>query len=746
MAAEASSGHARVSAGGQPPAPSAAPEPQRPMRRRRWRLLALLLGLLALAVLGFVTVTTARAPVEADLSARAAAALSTGGDGWAAVSFEGRDATLTGEALAEEARARARSGLEELFGVRVVRDDTTLLPERRPFTFSAVKDGKNLALDGYVPTKEAREAILAAARATGATVSGQDRLLRARGAPPGNFAGMVTFALAQLAKLPSGRITLSDGAIAIEGRAANLDDYDALRRTMHGTLPKGMTLARFEVRPPVASPFLFNAVRDGAQVRLTGYVPSEEARAQVMASLREALPKLTITDGTLLADGAPSTDLWLKAVRFLGQALAAAPKSRATLSDSGLSIEAAAPDYAAFDALTALRRTPPEGFQISRFAVEPPRVSPFTWKLERDVDRVRLTGHTPSEEAERLLGDAVRGAFPGVAVVDDMRIASGGPSPDAWASAASFSVAQLAKLRTGAADVTGTKVVLSGEAMDSASFTSILQAASAPPAGVTVDASGVRPPTISPYVFAVRRENDALTVSGFYPDQAAHDALTAALNRDFLKEKVNDVSAIGGGAPKGFLAAAKAGLAQLSRLGTGEMRLTDTQMRLSGTTLRPGAVEQISQDLADTLKAPFSVEAALEPAPPQSPENAAQCQASVGDLLARGTILFDTGSQHIDKRSRGLLDRIAYALARCPATMVEVSGHTDADGDTAVNQKLSQARAEAVVAYLADAGIGRERLSAVGYGASRPVAPNDTEAGKALNRRIEMVVKEAQPQ
>lgn len=746
MAAEASSGFSRVAAGGQPPSPSASPIPANPPRRSRWRPLVLLAGLMALVGLGFLTVATGRAPVEADLSGRSNVELVRNGEAWAAVRFEGRDATLLGEALAEEARAKAREAIAGLFGVRTVRDATTLLPERRPFTFSAVKDGRNLALDGYVPTQSALQQILEAARATGANLSGQDRLMRARGAPPGDFAGMVTFALAQLAKLPSGRITLSDGAIVIEGRAADLSAYDALSHTMHGRLPDGMTLSRFEVRPPVASPFLFTAERDGAKLTLSGYVPSEEARAQVLSSLRRSVPGAAITDETRLADGAPSADLWLKAVNFAGQALAASPHSRVTLSDSSLFLEANAADYATYDTLTALRRTPPEGFQISRFAADPPRVSPFTWKLERSPERVVISGHTPSEEAKRLLSDAVRSAFPGVAVVDNMRLASGGPSPEAWAGAASFAVAQLAKLRTGTVDVTGTRVDLSGEAMDSASYGTIRQAAASPPGGVVADASAVRPPTISPYVFAVRRENDSLTVSGFYPDDAAHDALRTALERDFLGEKVTDVSAIGGGAPKGFLAAALAGLAQLSRLGTGEMRLSDGQLRLSGTTLQPGAAAEIQAELGRALKPPFTAEMALEPAPAQPEADAAQCQTALGDLLSRGTIQFDTGSQYIDKRSRGLLDRIAFALARCPGTHVEVAGHTDTDGDAARNQSLSQARAEAVVTYLAAAGVARDRLTATGYGATRPVAPNDTEAGKALNRRIEMVVREAQPQ
>ena len=70
---------------------------------------------------------------------------------------------------------------------------------------------------------------------------------------------------------------------------------------------------------------------------------------------------------------------------------------------------------------------------------------------------------------------------------------------------------------------------------------------------------------------------------------------------------------------------------------------------------------------------------------------------------------------------------------------LEVGGHTDHVGDAAANQKLSQARAAAVVKALTDRGIPASRLAAKGYGATAPVADNRTEDGRAKNRRVELV-------
>jgi len=78
---------------------------------------------------------------------------------------------------------------------------------------------------------------------------------------------------------------------------------------------------------------------------------------------------------------------------------------------------------------------------------------------------------------------------------------------------------------------------------------------------------------------------------------------------------------------------------------------------------------------------------------------------------------------------------------RCPDALIEISGHTDSVGSDDTNLQLSRRRAEAVSDYLKRAGVGAERMTAVGYGKTRPIASNDSEEGRARNRRIEFDVK-----
>lgn len=103
-------------------------------------------------------------------------------------------------------------------------------------------------------------------------------------------------------------------------------------------------------------------------------------------------------------------------------------------------------------------------------------------------------------------------------------------------------------------------------------------------------------------------------------------------------------------------------------------------------------------------------------------------------------ILFDTGKADVKSESDGVLRNIAQLLSSNQSLRLHVVGHTDNVGDPALNMKLSQARAAAVVAVLRNRhGVAAGRLNAVGAGPYAPVASNRTDDGKARNRRVELV-------
>ncbi len=103
-------------------------------------------------------------------------------------------------------------------------------------------------------------------------------------------------------------------------------------------------------------------------------------------------------------------------------------------------------------------------------------------------------------------------------------------------------------------------------------------------------------------------------------------------------------------------------------------------------------------------------------------------------------IEFKTGSAVIRKKSYPVLDRLVSLLKQNPEVKIEIEGHTDSQGNSDFNLKLSQHRAEAVKKYLTEHGIKPERLFAKGFGSSRPIADNKTEEGRKKNRRVEFKI------
>jgi cytochrome c oxidase subunit II len=103
-------------------------------------------------------------------------------------------------------------------------------------------------------------------------------------------------------------------------------------------------------------------------------------------------------------------------------------------------------------------------------------------------------------------------------------------------------------------------------------------------------------------------------------------------------------------------------------------------------------------------------------------------------------VFFDTGSANLDALSNSELDHISGLMKKYPYIKLEVAGHTDNVGDPAANKSLSQQRASSVKARLVAQGIDSGRLSATGYGDTKPVESNDTESGKTKNRRTELKV------
>ncbi len=112
-----------------------------------------------------------------------------------------------------------------------------------------------------------------------------------------------------------------------------------------------------------------------------------------------------------------------------------------------------------------------------------------------------------------------------------------------------------------------------------------------------------------------------------------------------------------------------------------------------------------------------------------------------GLVLTLGNVLFATGSSELKPGSVAGLDRLVAFLEQYPDRTAVIEGHTDDVGTAERNQALSLNRAQSVMAYLSRQGIPSRRITAIGLGETRPVADNDSAAGRQQNRRVEIIVE-----
>jgi OOP family OmpA-OmpF porin len=204
---------------------------------------------------------------------------------------------------------------------------------------------------------------------------------------------------------------------------------------------------------------------------------------------------------------------------------------------------------------------------------------------------------------------------------------------------------------------------------------------------------------------------------------------------------VRPALAIGGrGVPADWDAAALAALDALGGVTSGEAELAPGRIALNGTVADAAAAGRLHRRLAGAAPQGYAAETALTVDLPAAvaavPLTPARCAVVLNDAVRARPISFAPGSAVFEPSSRGTLDRLAAIFRRCAPGRIEIGGHTDSQGSTQLNERLSRARAEAVLDALLARGVRLDSMNAVGYGESQPIASNETEAGRALNRRI----------
>ncbi len=173
-----------------------------------------------------------------------------------------------------------------------------------------------------------------------------------------------------------------------------------------------------------------------------------------------------------------------------------------------------------------------------------------------------------------------------------------------------------------------------------------------------------------------------------------------------------------------------------------------TGCTLSTTGLRPPgdpklawrATSEVYDKIPEPAPAPAPVAKTPCVLPTLSGQSANLKGCKTGDKIVLQGLHFAFNSSTLTPEDKALLDLVAAALLQAPGITFEVAGHTDSVGSAEYNQSLSARRVASVVKYLTLQGVPATRMSMKGYGESVPVSDNDTDAGRALNRRVELII------
>lgn len=224
-------------------------------------------------------------------------------------------------------------------------------------------------------------------------------------------------------------------------------------------------------------------------------------------------------------------------------------------------------------------------------------------------------------------------------------------------------------------------------------------------------------------------------VEGVVPDQATKAAVLERLRGLYGAQRVVDrVEVADVPAPEGWgESVARMIDAPLQQVSAGALEIRGQSVRIRGNVANESSRQQVASALSVATDSRYTVRNALR-------VSDGGAQQVLDDALRNRIVEFESGSARLSSSGTRVLDEMVQAMKRIGEVKVEIIGHTDSVGGRESNVRLSLARAQAVRSYFVDQGIDAANLSVSGRGPDDPVAGNDTDQGRARNRRIEFKV------
>ncbi len=495
--------------------------------------------------------------------------------------------------------------------------------------------------------------------------------------------------------------------------------------------------------------FSLEVLRNLDRISLIGLIPERVGRTLILDRASAIANGGTVTDMLESTEHSVPSG-WARNLEFGLSSLEMLPRSKISITPEKVRITAVteSPEEQASVESALIKAKPEDVDLIMDISAPRPVIAPFRFRMRLTDGTVDLQSCSADTRASRdRILRAVRKAGGEQKLI--CAIGLGVPTTQ-WDRAIIQSVETLYDLGGGTLDVSDSDISLvTTDAVSQSRFDALigtlenslpdlfsLQAVLPPK--IAVDGSQAE--TEDPEFIATRSPEGLIQLRGRIQSQQAKESVGVFAQALFGAANVDNKTLIDPNLPDGWPKRVFAGLEGLSDLHHGAVIVQPEEVAIRGTSAKPDIAAVVSKLFAVRLGARDGYKIDVQHDPKLVEANtgldARQCEAQIRAVLAEQQIAFAPGSTTIEASSQGILDAIADILRECPDTSFVIEGHTDSQGRDEMNLSLSQQRADAVLGGLLARRILVQGITAKGFGETQPLADNETEEGRAANRRI----------
>ncbi|PFG64735.1 OOP family OmpA-OmpF porin [Thioclava sp. ES.031] len=510
-----------------------------------------------------------------------------------------------------------------------------------------------------------------------------------------------------------------------------------------------------QITKPITPPaFSLEMLRNENGISLIGLVPSSVDRDAIVEKLSKVAGEDGVTDMLESADY-PVPGGWDEAMQFAMTTIETLPRSKVSVTAGKVSVQAITDSPSEKGRVeTSLARRRPTDLKLS-FDISAPRpvITPFTLRflIDKEEGPHFDACSADTERARDHILAAARGA--GAKGTLTCTIGMGTPSPD-WAKAAQMAIKAVGDLGAGSVTFSDADIALDvPSTVDQQKFDDVVGELESNLPGV-FSLKAKREPSpdakAAQASFTATRDGDGhVELKGRVTDARERQTIESYARAKLGHDNVHGATRVDEELPAGWPVRTLAALDALSVLHDGKVTVTRDGISVNGVSGDPQASDTISRILTSQLGEDAQIDLSVKYdkrldevlALPTGKE----CVARLNDTLKKKKVDFDPGSAQVASESLDALDALAKSMKNCTDFKMEVAGYTDNQGREEMNLQLSQQRAQAVIRGLLDRGVLIGNLEAKGYGEAQPIASNDTEQGREMNRRIEFVLLDETP-